>query len=97
MTPILRRRANREKQILTALIYHVTKSTYYESNIASLSVTSNKRYHELYQERIMDSYSILRENVFAKPNLKFSGTIETWAWCISKIKVNQHPSYFLED
>ena len=55
---------------MTVLIYRVTKSTYYES----LSVTQNKRYHELYQERIIDSYSILRESVVTKPNIKFSGT-----------------------
>ena len=42
-----------------------------------LSVTQNKRYHELYQERIIDSYSILRESVITKPNIKFSGMTET--------------------
>ena len=54
------------KQILTVLIYHVTKSTYYES----LSVTQDKRYNELhvYQERIIDSYSILPESAVTKPN-----------------------------
>ena len=47
-------------------------STYYES----LSViTQNKCYYELYQERIIDSYSILRESVVTKPNIKFSGTL----------------------
>ena len=50
--------------MLTVLIYHVTKSTCYES----LSVTWNKRYHELYQERIIDSDSILPESAVTKPN-----------------------------
>ena len=58
---------------MTVLIYHVTKSAYYES----LSVTLNKRYHELHQERIVDSYSILRESVVTKPKIKFLGTTET--------------------
>ena len=42
-----------------------------------LSVTQNKGYHELYQERIIDSYSILRESVITKPNIMFSGTTAT--------------------
>ena len=41
------------------------------------SVTQNKRYYELYKERIMDSYSILCESNVTKPNIKFSGTTET--------------------
>ena len=48
----------------------------------------------------MDSYSILHESNVTKPNIKFSGTIETLvlAWCIPKIKVNLNTlSYFLED
>ena len=45
----------------------------------------------------MDSYSILREIVVTKPNIKFSGTTESLvlSLCIPKIKVNQHRILFL--
>ena len=45
----------------------------------------------------MDSYSILRESVVTKPNLKFSGTTETLvlSLCIPKIKIDPHHILFL--
>ena len=45
----------------------------------------------------MDSYSIFRESVVTKPNIKFSGTTETLVLSLvySKNNVNQHPVLFL--
>ena len=63
------------KQILTVSLNLPSHKVYII--MKRLSVTQNKRYHELYQERIIDSYSILSESVIRKPNIKFSGTTET--------------------
>ena len=62
---------------------------YYET----FKCTQNKCHHELYEERIIYSYSILCESVITKPNIKSSGMTETLVLMCSK----NAPSYFLED
>ena len=49
----------------------------------------------------MGSYSILRESVVTKPNIKFSGMTETLVLSLihlfQKLKFTNTPSYFLQD